>query len=217
MDSSSEHIKQLRADFAKAELNEKDVLPSPFAQFDAWMKQAIAADVSEVQAMTISTANKAGKVSSRIVYLREFDEKGFCFYTNYNSNKGKAIEENAQVSLCIFWKELERQIRIEGSAQKVDAAQSDAYYNARPYASKIGAWASAQSTSLSSREELLSKIEELQKEFSPDTIIRPPFWGGYRVVPTAIEFWQGRPSRLHDRFLYSKNENATWKIERLSP
>lgn len=217
MDSSSEHIKQLRADFAKAELNEKDVMPSPFAQFDAWMQQAIAADISEVQAMTLSTANAKGRVASRIVYLREFDAQGFCFYTNYHSDKGKTIEENASVSLCFFWKELERQIRIEGTATKVDAAQSDAYFNARPYSSKIGAWASAQSTSISSREELMTKIEELEKEFTPDTITRPPFWGGYRVVPSAIEFWQGRQSRLHDRFLYTKTENAAWKIERLSP
>lgn len=217
MNSGSKHIQQLRSDFAKAELSEEHLQANAIVQFDNWLQQAIAAEITEVQAMTISTANASGRVSSRIVYLREFDQHGFCFYTNYLSEKGKAIEENPHAAVCIFWKELERQIRIEGKIEKVDAAQSDAYFNSRPYESKLGAWASAQSSTLSSRKDLLDKIEALKKTFTPETITRPAHWGGYRVVPNTIEFWQGRPSRLHDRFLYTRKENNTWKIERLSP
>lgn len=217
MKSASNHIKQLREDFAKGSLNESSLAPDPFKQFDTWLKQALEAEISEVQAMTLSTGDINGKISSRIVYLREYDHRGFCFYTNYNSEKGQQIAANPNVSLCFFWKELERQVRITGQAEKLSADQSDAYFNGRPYDSKIGAWASNQSESLVSREELDHKISLLKKQFTPETIQRPDYWGGYRVVADKIEFWQGRPSRLHDRMCYTLQQPASWKIERLSP
>jgi pyridoxamine 5'-phosphate oxidase len=216
MEPLSEHIRHLREDFTKGQLHERDLQPNPFLQFKTWMSQALASEISEVQAMTLSTVRADTRPESRIVYLREFDEQGYCFYTNYNSSKGKNLAQNPNVSLNFFWKELERQVRIEGSVEKVSAEQSDSYFNARPYDSKIGAWASAQSSKLNSREELEEKISNLKKQFTVDTIKRPEFWGGYRVVATRYEFWQGRQSRLHDRFAYEL-QLGNWKIDRLSP
>lgn len=216
MDHLNQHIRHLRSDFSKTQLQESDLNLNPFLQFEKWLSEAVQAEVHEVQAMTLSTVSKDNRPSSRIVYLLELDEHGFCFYTNYDSAKGKELALNPFVAVNFFWKELERQVRIEGRVEKVSAEQSDRYFDARPYDSKIGAWASAQTSVLRSRQQLEEKIDLLKANNNPETIKRPHFWGGYRLIADRYEFWQGRPSRLHDRFLYQQ-ENNNWKIERLSP
>lgn len=216
MDDLKNHITRLREDFTKGTLSEADVTTDPFHQFTKWLQQAVDSKITEVQAMNLSTVSETGKPSSRIVYLREFENNGFSFYTNYNSKKAKELEKRPDASLTFFWPELERQIRIEGRVEKASAEQSDAYYNARPYDSKVGAWSSDQSHELFSRGELELKIEEIKKLYSPETIKRPDFWGGYVLKANYYEFWQGRKSRLHDRICYTL-ENESWKISRLSP
>jgi pyridoxamine 5'-phosphate oxidase len=216
MDALKNHITQLREDFTKGSLTEADVLSNPFAQFTQWLQQAVDSRIPEVQAMNLATVSEAGKPTSRIVYLREFENNTFSFYSNYQSKKAQELEKNPCASLLFFWPELERQIRIEGLVQKGSAAQSDAYYNARPYESKIGAWASQQSKSLNSRKELETKIEALKKEFTPESIKRPDFWGAYVLEADYYEFWQGRKSRLHDRISYTLINN-NWQIARLAP
>lgn len=216
MEELSAHIRMLREDFSHGKLDESHLLPDPHQQFEMWLKQALEAKITEVQAMTLSTVSAEGQPSSRIVYLREFDATGFCFYTNYESEKAEHIAVNPLVSLNFFWKELERQVRIEGRVEKVSQQQSEQYFDGRPYESKIGAWASAQSQVLSSRQELENKIAELKNQMSPESIIKPEFWGGYRVKASCFEFWQGRHSRLHDRLRYTL-ENNNWNINRLSP
>ncbi len=210
------HILKLREDFTKGTLSESDVDKNPFFQFSLWLDQAVQAKVPEVQAMTLSTADKTGKPSARIVYLREFSNNTFCFYTNYASRKSQELLENPYASLTFFWPELERQIRIEGTVKKAPDSQSDAYFNARPYESKIGAWASHQSSPLASRQELEDKIQVLQKELSPETIRRPEHWGGFILTAQYYEFWQGRKSRLHDRIEYTLDKTG-WISGRLSP
>jgi len=211
-----DHISQLREDFMKGTLDEAAVNKDPFLQFTAWLQQAVNAKVPEVQAMNLATVSAAGKPSARIVYLREFEENCFWFYTNYNSKKAADLLQNPQAALTFFWPELERQVRIEGRVQKATAGRSDAYFNARPYDSKIGAWASQQSHLLASREELENKVTRLKKEMSPETIARPEFWGGFVLEADYYEFWQGRKSRLHDRICYTlKNKN--WLISRVAP
>lgn len=216
MEDLKNHITKLREDFTKGTLSEADVSTDPFNQFTVWLQQAVESNVPEVQAMDLSTVSENGRPSSRIVYLREFDQNGFSFYTNYNSKKGTELQKNPYASLTFFWPELERQIRIEGKIEKASPAQSDAYYNARPYDSKIGAWASDQSHSIFSRGDLEIKIEELKKQYSSETIKRPDFWGGFVLKADYYEFWQGRKSRLHDRIIYTL-ENNNWKISRLAP
>ena len=216
MDHLREQIIKLREDFTKGTLNETDVNENPALQFEKWLAQAVEAKVPEVQAMTLATVSEDGKPASRIVYLREFEHNQFWFYGNYNSKKAKHMEKNPNISLSFFWPELERQIRIEGAVIKCHPSNSDAYYNNRPYESKIGSWASNQSGELTSREELINKVEELKKQFTPETIKRPEFWGGWILQATYYEFWQGRKSRLHDRIVYSL-ENNDWKIKRLAP
>lgn len=216
MEDLKNHITKLREDFTKGTLSEADVSTDPLNQFNIWLQQAVNSQVPEVHAMNLSTVSEKGRPSSRIVYLREFDETGFSFYTNYTSKKGTELQKNPYASLAFFWPELERQIRIEGKVEKASAAQSDAYYNARPYDSKIGAWASDQSHSIFSRGDLEINIEGLKKQYDPETIKRPDFWGGYILKAEYYEFWQGRKSRLHDRIIYSL-ENNTWKISRLAP
>jgi len=197
-------------------LDEKDVDKDPSQQFKLWLQQAVESRIFEVQAMTLASVSSDGKPSSRIVYLREFDNNKYTFYTNYNSRKSKELIKNPFASVTFFWKELERQIRIEGTVEKASAEQSDAYYNARPYDSKIGAWASEQSNKLSSRKELEDKVEKLKAQFPPETIKRPDFWGGFVLNANYYEFWQGRQSRLHDRIAYELKNN-TWNISRLAP
>jgi pyridoxamine 5'-phosphate oxidase len=216
MDHLREQIIKLREDFTKGTLNETDVNENPALQFEKWLAQAVEAKVPEVQAMTLATVSEDGKPTSRIVYLREFEHNQFWFYGNYNSKKAKHMEKNPNISLSFFWPELERQIRIEGTVIKCHPSNSDAYYNNRPYESKIGSWASNQSGELTSREELINKVEELKKQFTPETIKRPEFWGGWILQATYYEFWQGRKSRLHDRIVYSLEDNV-WKIKRLAP
>jgi len=216
MDDLKNHITSLREDFIKATLSEADVSTDPFNQFTLWLKQAVDSQVPEVQAMHLSTVSQNGKPSARIVYLREFGNNSYSFYTNYNSKKAQDLEKNPNASLTFFWPEMERQIRIEGRIEKASALQSDAYYNSRPYDSKVGAWASDQSHELFSRGELELKIEEIKKRYSPETIKRPDFWGGLILKADYYEFWQGRKSRLHDRICYGLKNNE-WKIYRLSP
>lgn len=216
MDGLEKHIQILREDFMKGTLSESDVDQDPALQFKLWLQQAVDAKVMEVQAMNLATVSQDGKPSARIVYLREFENSRFWFYTNYNSRKSQELAQNGSAALTFFWPELERQVRIEGIIEKADAAKSDAYYNTRPYESKIGAWASAQSHRLASRAELEAKAEELKQRYSPGTIERPPFWGGYVLSAGYYEFWQGRKNRLHDRISYTV-ENNGWNSSRLSP
>lgn len=217
MSHVNQHISQLREDFTKGELLENSVKSTPDLQFEKWMQEAIDAKVNEVPACNIATVSKENKPSARIVYLREFSDNQFYFYTNYESRKAQHIEENQFVSLTFFWPELERQIRIEGFVlKKAEAEKSDAYFNARPQDSKIGAWSSPQSKVLKGREELNQYIEQNKTKFENKEIPRPEFWGGYIIQATYYEFWQGRKNRLHDRIAYTL-ENNNWKIERLAP
>ncbi|TNE72755.1 pyridoxamine 5'-phosphate oxidase [bacterium] len=210
------NLSDLRKDYAKAELSENDVDADPIVQFQTWFEQAAKAEVPEPNAMSIATVSASGKPSNRVVLLKGFDERGFVFYTNYNSRKGHEIENNPNVSLLFFWPELERQIRIEGIAEKISTADSMKYFFSRPVASQLGAWASAQSAIIEGRNILEKKMTELTDSFSGRDIPFPQFWGGFRVVPESIEFWQGRKSRLHDRIQYLKHGDV-WRIQRLSP
>ena len=210
-------IADIRHDYQLKSLLEADVSPNPYNQFTAWWNQAIESRIDEVNAMTLATASATGVPSARIVLLKSVDEEGFVFFTNYNSKKGNDLEENPKASLVFFWKELERQVRISGIVKKINAAYSDEYYNSRPLGSRIGAWASPQSTVIASREVIEKNIIEIESRFTANNISRPPHWGGYIVMPTVIEFWQGRPSRLHDRVQYTLMKGTEWKIERLAP
>ena len=217
MSQVNQHISQLREDFMKGELSENNLNKTPDLQFEQWMKDAIDAKVNEVPACNLATVDKNNKPSARIIYLREFSNNEFYFYTNYDSRKGQQIAENPNVCLTFFWPELERQIRIEGViTQKAEAEKSDAYFNARPQDSKIGAWSSPQSRVLNNREELNTFIEGYKTKFNNQEIPRPEFWGGYVIKANYYEFWQGRKNRLHDRIAFTL-ENDNWKIERLAP
>lgn len=210
------YINTLRHDFAGQTLDEKDVNAHPIIQFEKWFKEAVDSKVHEPNAMTVCTANKDGKPSARILLLRNFSENGFVFYTNYTSRKGSEILENPNCALLFFWPELERQVRIEGVLTRQTSEESDIYFNSRPRSSKLGAWASAQSKVIESRKVLDEEYKKLSEKYPDETVPRPPNWGGYILKPTTIEFWQGRPSRLHDRIVYVQ-ENTKWKIERLAP
>ena len=213
----SNSIADIRKDYKLQTLSEKDVLPDPFGQFDKWWGEALRADIDEANAMTLATASADGMPDARIVLLKGFDERGFTFFTNYNSSKGLELLENPRASLVFFWKELERQVRISGLVSLVSGKESDDYFNSRPEGSRIGAWASPQSEVIESREWLEENEKKLHEQFSGAPVNRPLHWGGYRVKPTRVEFWQGRPSRLHDRILFSLRENGHWAIERLAP
>lgn len=209
-------IEDIRKNYKKGTLNEKDVASDPVTQFRKWWDEAIKSNIDEVNAMTIATTTTDGKPSARMVLLKYIHDDGFVFYTNYYSRKGKEISSNPVVALVFFWKELERQVRIEGRAEKVSAAESDEYFNSRPEESRIGAWTSHQSTIVPSREYLNEEEQAIRKKFEGTPIPRPPFWGGFIVKPERIEFWQGRPGRLHDRIVYCKKD-AAWEIKRLAP
>lgn len=216
MDELRKQLLKLREDFTKGTLNESEVNKNPSLQFEKWLKEAMDAQVPELQAMTLSTVSKDGRPSSRIVYLREFEHNQYWFYGNYNSKKAKDMEANPYVSLSFFWPDLQRQIRLEGKVIKCHPDNSNAYFNNRPYESKLGAWASDQSSELGSRDQLIERLDTFAKKFTPETITRPEHWGGWIFEADRYEFWQGRKSRLHDRVVYVL-ENATWKIKRLAP
>jgi len=210
-------IADIRKDYMLKSFLETDAKADAIEQFSAWWQDAINSEIEEVNALTLCTANADGKPSGRIVLLKGYDAEGFVFFTNYNSNKGKELEANPQACLVFFWKELERQVRIDGTIKKISAAENDDYFFSRPVGSQVGAWASPQSTVIESRDIIEKNVGRYQKEFAISPISRPEHWGGYRVIPKSIEFWQGRPSRLHDRLQYTLQENGEWKIERLAP
>ena len=214
---SHHSIADIRKEYIHHSLDESDVAAHPIKQFDLWWSELLQSKVDEVNAMTLATASADGFPSARIVLLKGYDEQGFVFFTNYNSYKGQQLEENPRACLVFFWKELERQVRVTGLIEKVSGAESDAYFHSRPHSSRIGAWASPQSQVIPNRELLKAKEEELKTAFEGKEIPRPLHWGGYRVRPITVEFWQGRPSRLHDRIQYSLEEDGSWKIERLAP
>jgi pyridoxamine 5'-phosphate oxidase len=209
-------IADIRKEYMRESLSEGDVELDPILQFTRWWKEALGSDISEVNAMTLATCNASGIPSARTVLLKDYDKKGFVFFTNYQSRKAKDIEENPYATLLFFWKELERQVGIEGRIEKVDAQESDEYFHSRPEGSRIGAWASPQSTVVKNRDEIEENVRLYSDKFSSTSIPRPSHWGGYRVSPVHIEFWQGRPSRLHDRILYTL-EDGEWVIRRLAP
>ena len=215
--AKSQGLSKLRTEYRAATLNRPDLHESPFEQFKMWLNAAITAQLTEPHAMTLATATAAGLPSARTVLLRGFDEEGFVFYTNYESQKGRELAENPQAALVFFWAELERQIRIVGAVEKISAPESERYFQSRPRGSRLGAWASQQSQVISSRTVLENRLEALEVEYKDRDIPCPSFWGGFRLCAESIEFWQGRPSRLHDRFRYTKQPDRSWLIERLSP
>lgn len=209
-------ISKLRRSNALKELSEASVSSNPFTQFSVWMNEVVNSNLLDPNAMILVTASKEGFPSARTVLLKGFDERGFVFYTNYESAKAKDLDENPNAALLFLWVELERQVRISGKVEKISQADSEEYFSSRPRESQLGAWASKQSSVIESREVLETKYEEMKKRFESKEIPLPPFWGGYRVIPQRIEFWQGRESRLHDRICYTLDAGK-WKIERLSP
>jgi pyridoxamine 5'-phosphate oxidase len=208
-------IADLRKDYTQTGLEQGD--PSPFKQFELWFNQAVAADLLEPNAMTLATVTSEGKPDARIVLLKGFDARGFVFYTNFRSQKGQELAANPHAALVFLWGDLERQVRVVGSVEKATDIEADTYFQSRPLGSRLGAWASTQSEVIPSREFLETRMAMLKTEYQGREIPRPDHWGGFRVVPTEMEFWQGRPSRLHDRLRYRLQEKGAWMIDRLAP
>lgn len=208
------NIKDLRIDYRKSELDIQDLSDEPILLFQKWLSEVVNLSI-DANAFVLSTVNSEGIPSSRVLLLKDVSENGFSFFTNYSSRKSKEIEKNPNVCMNFFWKNFERQVRVTGIISKLSDQESEEYFNSRPYESRIGAWCSPQSKVIESRDVLENKFEELKKKY-PNEVPRPQNWGGYTISPTQIEFWQGRASRLHDRFLYSK-EGENWRIERLAP
>jgi pyridoxamine 5'-phosphate oxidase len=207
---------RLRKEYTRAGLREVDVDPDPIVQFHEWFEKVIEADLHEPNAMILATATGEGRPSARTVLLKGYDEQGFIFYTNYEGRKARELEANPTCALLFYWGELERQVRIEGRASRLSTEVSDAYFLSRPRGSRLGAWASEQSRPVEDRSVLEERVKALEAEYEGREIPRPPFWGGYRVEPEVIEFWQGRENRLHDRLVYRRSEGE-WTIERLQP
>lgn len=212
-----EELSKLRKDYTLHSLNEEDLAASPLTQFEKWWQDATLSKIEEMNAMTLATSSSEGMADARTVLLKAFDEKGFVFFTNYNSAKSTQLDVNANCCLLFFWKELERQVRINGIAEKISAKESIDYFDSRPAGSQIGAWASPQSMVVAGKAMLKETFQYYAERFKHGKIPKPPHWGGYRVKPTRIEFWQGRPSRMHDRILYTPAPGGNWKIERLAP
>jgi pyridoxamine 5'-phosphate oxidase len=203
-------------EYSSPPLRKADLAANPFAQFRAWFDAAAASGTPLPESMVLVTADGQGRPSGRLMLLKEFDEKGFVFYTNFRSRKSSDLEANPQASLVFFWLMQERQVRIEGRVEKVTEAESDEYFATRPRGSQIGAWASEQSAVIIDEDSLERRVSDIEREYLDRDVPRPEYWGGYRVVPDWVEFWQGRPNRLHDRFVYRRSESG-WTIERLSP
>ena len=210
-------LADLRREYASRALTEADALDDPIQQFSVWFGEALKSELLDTNAMTLATASRDGAPSARIVLLKGFDDAGFVFFTNYESAKARDLEGNPQACLLLFWAALERQVRISGRVSKTPSKESETYFQSRPFESQIGAWASAQSRSLDGRAALEARYAELAAKYAGGPVPLPPFWGGYRVQPDAIEFWQGRKSRLHDRLLYTRQPNGSWARSRLAP
>lgn len=209
-------IADLRSEYTRASLSEEQVAGEPIAQFAKWFDEALRSEVPEPNAMSVSTVADDGRPSSRILLLKDFDTRGFTWYTNYESRKGEQLRHNPRAALLFFWQPLERQVRIEGTVERVSPEEADAYFNIRPLNSRLGALASAQSRPIGSREALEERFRQIEQQYG-DTPQRPQHWGGYRLRPEYLEFWQGRPSRLHDRIAYSLQGDGSWRRERLQP
>ena len=211
-----DHAARLRKEYTRAGLTESDADSDPIAQFRRWFGEALAADLHEPNAMILATATPDGRPSARVVLLKGFDERGFVFYTNYEGRKAEALEINPYCALVFYWGELERQVRVEGRASRIPEEESDEYFGSRPRGSQLGAWASEQSRPVEGRDPLEERLRHLEAEYEGREVPRPPFWGGYRVEPEVIEFWQGRENRLHDRLVYRRS-GGSWRRERLQP
>lgn len=216
-ESPLDPIAAIRREYARASLTEAELHPDPLEQFRIWFDQALDAEVNEPNAMTLATATPDGRPSARIVLLKGLDSGGFVFFTSYDSRKGSELEANPHAALVFFWPELERQVRVTGTANRIAREESDAYFRSRPRGSRIGAWASTQSRVIPDRAALEARITEMETTFPGDEIPLPSFWGGFRVTPETVEFWQGRPSRLHDRLRYTRTEAGGWAVARLAP
>jgi pyridoxamine 5'-phosphate oxidase len=217
MDTMPPDLTGLRNEYAAHGLRRADLHSDPLQQFGAWFAAALAADIRDVNAMSLATATPDGKPSVRIVLLKGFDERGFAFFTNYDSAKAHELEANPHAALVFYWVQLERQIRISGAVEKTSREDSAAYFHSRPIGSQLGAWVSKQSEVIDARQVLDARLTEMTERYEKGDIPLPPHWGGYRVKPDRFEFWQGRPNRLHDRFRYSRQADGTWLIDRLAP
>lgn len=209
-------IADLRKEYSRASLSEEDVHPDPIEQFSKWFGEAIAAQVPEANAMSVSTVGANGRPSSRILLIKDFDQRGFTFFTNYESRKGNELLDNQYGALLFYWIELERQVRIEGRVERISAAENDAYFQSRPLKSRLGAIASSQSRPIDSRATLENRLAQVEQQYGEHPV-RPAHWGGYRLVPDYLEFWQGRPSRFHDRIAYTRQPDGNWQRQRLQP
>ncbi len=210
-------LADIRREYSQGKLTRQDLNADPILQFDSWFKQALQSDIKDPSAMSLATADQSGGVSIRTVLLKIYDQQGFVFFTNYESAKARQISENPKVALLFPWLNLDRQVKIRGRASRISTQESLKYFISRPRGSQLGAWVSQQSSVISSRALLAAKLQEIKQRFADGDISLPEFWGGYRVEPESIEFWQGQPDRLHDRFRYQRQSDNSWKIERLAP
>lgn len=216
MDKSSLDYAGFRHEYIGQGLRRRDLDPDPIKQFNNWFTAAFNAQILDANAMTLATCVE-GKPSARVVLLKDFDGRGFVFFTNYASDKGRQLEKNPNAALVFYWMEVERQIRIQGKVKKTSRAESEEYFHGRPIGAQLGAWASHQSQTIDARRVLDARLEEMKQRFAEGPIPLPPHWGGFRLKPERIEFWQGRPDRLHDRFRYTLQRDGSWKIDRLAP